>query len=162
MHRVLLLFGICTVAALPTSAQDFTVDWRTKTIACPARISASTPGTLAVRNANTVLYDYQVDVQLVPRAIDDGSFLRDIIGVQTAASINRSPDCNDKLKKAADLFNVVIGKIQKNPFLTPQPKDGKYPSVSYRTHRVPGPSLMPPTPIGSNSRQHTQTSATLG
>jgi hypothetical protein len=130
-----LLFGLgCLIVNVaPALAQDVVVDWSTQTLAAsPAKVYNTMVVNVRLNNANTLLYDYKIDITATPRNSDDFGKISDLLTKTAgqAAPPAGATDCQAALYVAENSVTTLKGVLAtKNTPVNPDQGNGKYTSV---------------------------------
>jgi len=100
-HRfryLFLLFGLACIIVnvAPAFAKDVVIDWSTQTLTVsPAKVYNTMVVNVRLNNANTLLYDYKIDITATPRNPDDFGKIADLLtkmGVLATKNTPVNPD----------------------------------------------------------------------
>jgi len=118
---------------MPAGAQDVVIDWSTQTLtASPAKVHNTMVVNVRLNNANTLLYDYKIDITATPRNQDDFGKIVDLL--TKAGALGAPPPtattCQSALHEAENSVANLKGVLAtKNTPVYPDQGNGKYASV---------------------------------
>ena len=125
---LLLVFASCS------PGQEIILDWKTRTVlSSPPEISKGATVKVTVRNVNSILYDYKVDVQLQTETPNDD--LAQLVNLlptaapPAAAPVDlKNPTCAETAGLAVPLLKRIGDVLRTNPSLNPE-SGGQYKSI---------------------------------
>ena len=130
-----LLFAlVCLVVNVaPALAQDIIIDWSTQTLSSsPAKVYNTMVVNVRLNNANTLLYDYKIDITATPRNPNDFGNIADVL-MKTAAPgapPGALTPCQTAVRAAEDAVTNLKGVLAtKNTPVNPDQGNGKYANV---------------------------------
>lgn len=133
-----LLFVLFSLTAATAKAQDIVVDWSTQTLtSSPAKVYNTMLVNVRLNNANTLLYDYKIDITATPRNPNDFGTIADILTKAAPAAAPAVPaaaaaptPCQSALHAAENSVTALKGLLTtKNTPVNPDQGNGKFSSV---------------------------------
>jgi hypothetical protein len=130
---MLFILAFLAVNAVPVVAQDVVIEWPTQTLSSsPTKVYNTMVVNVRLNNANTLLYDYKIDITATPRNPNDFGQIADVLTKMAApaAPPAGATACQTALQAAKTSVTNFKGLLATpNTPVNPDQGNGKFSSV---------------------------------